>query len=315
MTRFPPRFAALCALLVACAESSRPPGSATSDVVLTASADAVVPDVTPLRTCPGAVAAAGLSCEVLGGPLAAPRDVWITRDGTIFVTEMAAGRIVRLDGDRFVSVATGLMAPIGLREAADGALLVGEEGGRSVARIDRTTGARTVLAGDLGSVTYLTVDASGAVFASSFDNVGPFGTGRVTRIDPVTLAATRYATGLNVPEGLFLDASGALFVAEWQLPSSVRRFVPGGGPVGTSSVVASDLTNVYGLLPDGAGGLFIGDHAGQVVRQRADATREVVLDRIGRPGGLARSADGALLIAEFVDFDAMGRLLRVTGIP
>ncbi len=98
------------------------------------------------------------------------------------------------------------------------------------------------------------------------------------------------------------------------LPSSVRRFAPGGGTVGTSAVVAADLTNVYGLLPDGAGGMFIGDHAGRVVRQRADATREVVLDRIGRPGGLARSADGALLIAEFVDFNAMGRLLRVRGL-
>ena len=52
----------------------------------------------------------------------------------------------------------------------------------------------------------------------------------------------------------------------------------------------------------------------EVLRQRADATSEVVIDRIGRPGGMARTADGALLIAEFVDFGARGRLLRVTGL-
>ena len=313
-TTRPPILASLFALLVACSGSTPMPGAVPADVVLTPLSDAATADAGPLRACPGALAGPDLSCEVLGTPLSAPRDVWVTRDGTIFVTEMGAGTIVRLDGDRFVTVASGLMAPIGLREAPDGALLVGEEGGRSVARIDRTTGARTLVAGELGNVTYLTVDASGAVFASSFDNVGPFGTGRITRIDPVTRAATRYATGLNVPEGLFVDAAGALFVAEWALPSSVRRFPPGGGTVGTSAVVASDLTNVYGLLPDGAGGMFIGDHAGRVVRQRADGSREVVLDRIGRPGGLARAADGALLIAEFVDFNAMGRLLRVRGL-
>lgn len=284
-----------------------------ADVVLSVP-DAVPADTGPLRACPGTVPGPGLSCVVLGDPLAAPRDVWVTRDETVYVTEMGAGAIVRLEGDRFVPVATGLMDPIGLREAADGALLVGEEGGRSVARVDRTTGARTLLAGELGSVTYLTVDAAGAVFASSFDNVGPFGTGRVTRIDPATGEATRHATGLNVPEGLFIDAAGALFVAEWAAPSSVRRFAPGGGPVGTSAVVAADLMGVYGLLPDGEGGLFIGDHAGRVLRQRADGTREVVLDRVRRPGGFARTADGALLVVEFVDFGATGRLLRVTGL-
>jgi streptogramin lyase len=303
----------LVAMLAACS-SSTTPGAAPADVVLAGLTDAVVPDAGPVRACPGALVANDLSCEVLGGPLAAPRDVWVTRDGAVFVTEMGAGTLVRLDGDRFVRVASGLQGPIGLREAADGALLVGEEGARSVARIDRGTGARTLLAGDLGSVTYLALGPDGAVFASSFDNVGPFGTGRVTRVDPATGATARYATGLNVPEGLFLDASGALFVAEWALPSSVRRFAPGGGDVGTSAVVATDLTNVYGLLPDGAGGMFIGDHAGRVLRQRADGAREVILDRIGRPGGMARAADGALLVAEFVDFNATGRLLRVRGL-
>ncbi|MDB4931044.1 MAG: repeat protein [Myxococcaceae bacterium] len=290
------------------------PAAVPADVVLVGLVDAGITDTGPTRVCPKVTVAAGLSCVILGDPLAAPRDVWVTRDGGIYVTEMGAGTVVRLDGARFTVVASGLDGPIGLREAPDGALLVGLEGGRSVARLDRASGALTVLAGDLGNVTYLTVDAAGAVFASAFDNVGPFGTGRVVRIDPVTRAATRYATGLNVPEGLFVDAAGALFVAEWSPPASVRRFAPGGGSVGTSTVVASDLTNIYGLLPDGAGGMFLGDHAGRVLHQRADGTREVLLDHIGRTGGFARTADGDLLVAEFVDFGAMGRLYRLGNV-
>lgn len=300
-------------LLVACSRAATPP-AAVVDAASDAPTDAATPDAPPPSVCPGAVAAPGLSCEVLGDPLPAPRDVWVTRDGIIYVTSMGDGTIVRLDGDRFVTVASNLNAPIGLREAPDGALLVGEEGGHSVARIDRTTGARTLVAGDLGNVTYIALDTSGAVFASSFDRVGPFGTGRVTRIDPVTHAATRYATGLHVPEGLFVDASGALHVAEWAAPSVIRRFPAGGGAVEASSVVTGDLAGVYGLLPDGAGGMFIGDHAGRVLRLRAGGAREVVLDGIGRPGGFAREADGALLVAEFVDFGARGRLLRVRGL-
>ena len=106
----------------------------------------------------------------------------------------------------------------------------------------------------------------------------------------------------------------AKYPSEGQSPSPLRRLAPGGGTRGPSTVVTTDLSNVYGLLPDGAGGFFVGDHAGRVLRQRADATSEVVIDRIGRPGGMARTADGALLIAEFVDFGARGRLLRVTGL-
>jgi DNA-binding beta-propeller fold protein YncE len=302
------------ALLAACSTPASMPAAVPADVVLTGLVDGGTADLGPIRLCPGVTVAVGLSCGVLGNALAAPRDVWVARDGAIFVTELGAGTVVRLDGARFTVVAAGLDGPIGLREAPDGALLVGLEGGRSVARLDRASGALTVLAGDLGNVTYLTVDAAGAVFASAFDNLGPFGTGRVVRIDPATRAVTRYATGLNVPEGLFLDAAGALFVAEWNPPAVVRRFAPGGGSVGTSTVVAMGLTNIYGLLPDGAGGMFLGDHAGRVVHQRADGSRDVLLDHIGRPGGFALTADGALLVAEFVDFGAMGHLYRLGNV-
>jgi sugar lactone lactonase YvrE len=266
------------------------------------------------RPCDRAVVAAGLACETLGGPLLAPRDVVVARDGTLYVTEMGAGRVVRLDGDAFAPVAQDLAAPIGIRQLDDGALVVGEEGAGSVARIDPASGARTPIADGLRNVTYVALDATGAILVSSFAEVAPTGTGVVWRVDATTGERTVRAEGLHVPEGLFADAGGALVVAEWHEPAAVRRFEAGVGAADASTVVADGFMQIYGLIDDGAGGIFAGDHAGCVVRVRADGTRETILDGIGRPGGLSRAPDGALLVVEFVDFAAPGRLLRVTGL-
>nr|MDQ3037863.1 hypothetical protein [Myxococcota bacterium] len=255
----------------------------------------------------------GLGCEVLGGMLRAPRDVEVTRAGEIVVSEFGAGRLVRLRAGAWETIADGLAGPIGVREWRDGRLLVGEEHAQAVSWIGLDDGAHTPLAEELGNVTYVALDDAGALFVSTFV-AGTRGAGVVHRIDPGSGAVAPFATGLDVPEGLFVDADGALFVAEWDTPSSVRRFPPGGGDVAASEIVADGFDRIYGLLPDGDGGFFAGDHAGRIVRVRAGGDIERIVDGIGRPGGLARDATGALLVAEFVDFGAEGRVLRVTGL-
>ena len=107
-------------------------------------------------------------------------------------------------------------------------------------------------------------------------------------------------------------AGGALHVVEWHLPSGLFRFPPGGGAREEATVLTRDLTEAYGLCEDGEGGWLIGDHAGRVLRVRGDGTTEVVLSGIGKPGGIARSPDGVIFIAEFVGFGATGYLLRLT---
>lgn len=264
--------------------------------------------------CEPALPAAGVTCEQLGGTLIAPRDVWVTRAGRIVATEMGAGRVVRLDGDQWVAIAEGLSGPIGIRELEDGDLVVAEEHALGVFRIDPVSGVRSPIATALRNVTYVALAARGDIFVSSFATVGPDGTGIVWRIDPSSGAAVEHATGLHVPEGVIAEPDGSLVVAEWQEPSSIRRFAPGGGPASGSEEIADGFAQVYGVALDGAGGFFVGDHAGRVVRIRASRAREVVLDGIGRPGGLTRTAEGALLVVEFVDFGAIGRVMRLAGL-
>ena len=283
--------------------------------------DAVVPDAVmgdgrcaiPPGAHPsvGAGLPVGYRCERIAAPLHAPRDVFVSRAGEVYVTEMGGGRIARLRGDAFETVAEGLMGPIGLREDATGQLLVAEEGRNTLSRIDPLTGARTVIAGALRAVTYVAIGPDGAAYVSSFAEVAPTGTGIVWRVDLDTRDATAFATGLHVPEGLAF-AGDALGVVEWQRPSAVRRFAPGGGAVVDATTLTTDLTEAYGLADDGEGGVLVGDHAGRILRVRADGTSEVVLDAIGRPGGIAREDDGTIWIAEFVDFGATGYLIRLT---
>jgi len=220
---------------------------------------------------------------------------------------MGAGRIVEV-GDSIVPIADGLSAPIGLRVLPDGDLIVAEEGRGSVARIDLATGERSEVRAGLNAVTYLELGPDGAAYVSSFAEVAPTGTGIVWRVDLETTEATELAIGLNVPEGLFFEGD-ALRVVEWHLPSAVVGFPEGGGDGGTD--LGTGYANAYGLVGDGAGGFVVGDHAGRIVHQRADGTTEVLLEGIGRPGGLAWTEDGALLITEFVDFGAPGHLLRL----
>lgn len=259
------------------------------------------------------IPAAGLVCTRFPFPLASPRDVLQTKDGHLFATEFGAGHIVELTESGFVTVASNLVSPIGLREAADGSLLVSEEGLHSLAKVDRATGVRTLIATVPHNVTYLALGPDGAAYLSSFAELADSKKGVVYRVDLGTGVAAPFATGLNVPEGLFLDATGALFVTEWLLPSTVYHYPSNGGDIAAATQLADGFDHAYGLLSDGAGGIFVGDHAGRVVRIASDGTQTDIVTGIGRPGGLWRAASGDLWIAEFVDFGQTGYLIRISG--
>ncbi len=296
-------------LVMACGESSTPPMDAGGSD-LHPSPDAGDP------TCPAppgahpsvgtGVPSPGWRCIRDPRFLTAPRDVAVA-GGSIFVSEMGSGRIVAV-GETVDVVAEGLAAPIGLRMLPDGDLLVAEEGAGSIARIDVASGERMEVLADLSAVTYLELGPDGAAYVSSFREVARTGTGVVWRVDLETTERTAYATGLHVPEGLFFEGD-ALRVVEWHLPSAVVGFPAGGGD--EAMELGAGYENAYGLVSDREGGFIVGDHAGRIVRHRADGSTEVLLDGIGRPGGMAWAADGALLIAEFVDFGAPGHLIRL----
>jgi sugar lactone lactonase YvrE len=83
--------------------------------------------------------------------------------------------------------------------------------------------------------------------------------------------------------------------------SSVWRMEEGGTP----QVYLAGFTWIIGLAFDGNGNLYVLQHSdgpltnsgGSLTRVKPDGTREKVIEKLQRPGGLAIDADGAVYIS------------------
>jgi hypothetical protein len=272
----------------------------TSTTTSTSPPDAQ-PDAALLNNCAPAAWRAGLTCFRYPYPLAAPRDA-VELDGAIYVTEMAAGRVVKLTHTGFIPYATGLSAPIGIR-ALNGQLIVSEEGAHRVSALHRETHAPEVLAKDLGNVTYLTIGPDNVPYVSSFTALDS-PTAVIKRLgDPVT----DFITGVNVPEALAFDGD-ALLVVEWGKPSRVSRHPPG-------DTLAAGFDRAYGIAKSNNGWFVSDTTARAVVEVLADGTRRDVLTNAATPAGLSRTANGDLLVVEHgtPSHDGTGYLIRLSG--
>jgi len=149
-------------------------------------------------------------------------------------------------------------APRDVLVAADGTIFVSEMGGGRVSLfVDETF---VVFAEGLAAPIGLRELPDGDLLVTEESSRS------LARIDVTSGDATEYATGLRLAEGLFFEPDGSLVVAEFDVPSAVVRYPPGGGP--RADVVATGFDNIYGLLSDRRGGVLVADHAGRIARRR-----------------------------------------------
>lgn len=92
------------------------------------------------------------------------------QDGSLLVTEPAAGRILRVRGDQRSFLVEGLAFPAGLADAGDGAVYVAES--RRVLRVGLAEGAVTSVADDLGAVRAVAVGPDGSLAMLDVDGDG-----------------------------------------------------------------------------------------------------------------------------------------------
>ena len=134
----------------------------------------------------------------------APRGVAITTKGEVLVADAAGNRIVRLNGNETVDIATGLKQPVALIIENETSALVSEFESGTISRIDLRSGARTELASGLRAPTGLARLKDGRLAVVEPEN------GTVAAIDLKTGTRTVLASGLK------------LSLAEFHLPQNTN---------------------------------------------------------------------------------------------
>ena len=284
MIRTSIRFLALGAMLLAaagCGNNSDSPVVPTPQPLSIKSGDLVVTDSHNGIGRIVAIDTAGVQRVVVsGGNLKYPAGLAFAANGDIIVAEEVADtlggvfRISRSSGAQSVISTGGLVRkPSGIAVGPSGDIYVscyvpdsvfgagsGESG--TVARINPTTGAATVLTNREITITYgLALELSGNVIV----NTGFFNAA-VTRVDPGSQTDTVVSTNgsLSPPLlGLAVDAAGNIIVAGDG--SGVVRVHP---VTGAQTVVSTggQFQNPFGVAIDAGGRIFVADAAGGITR-------------------------------------------------
>ncbi len=152
------------------------------------------------------------------GDFPSPRGVVLASTGDAIIAEADSGKLLRLSGDTFSDVASGLNEPVPLLLEDDDSVLVGEFGSDTISRVNLKTGKRTEI------VTGLVDPAGLARLPDGRIVVAEAARGTVTAIDLDTGERSVLAHGLplsldhhdvptNTTIGIAVDSTGAIFVS------------------------------------------------------------------------------------------------------
>lgn len=127
--------------------------------------------------------------------------------GDILVADSPNGRLLRMsrDGTSLTTVATGFVRPTGAAVEPGGSIVVVDEFGNAVYRL-QSNGSRTKLAA-IYQPDDVIISPDGSIYVNSLG-------GDIVRIDPVTGQTRVLTSGLKLPHGLGIDSSGRLVIAE-----------------------------------------------------------------------------------------------------
>jgi gluconolactonase len=204
---------------------------------------------------------------------------------------------------RDIEVVThGLVAPIGVAELRDGALLVTEAMAGRVSRID-TDGAVSRVAEVRGNPRDIAIGPDGGYYVCIAARGGgrSWGSSGIARIDPVSgHVETIYAAGaeapLYAPHDLVFDSAGGMW------------FTDGAGPSATSADWLVSPGAIYYAAPDGSAITRVYDHVDRphgiglspdesVLYWSELATRSVHRRRLVAPGTISAESVGAAPVA------------------
>jgi sugar lactone lactonase YvrE len=221
-------------------------------------------------------------------------------DGLLYYPVMGTNDIWRInpDGGEPERVVGDLGVPDAVKFDAEGFIVSTQVATGEVLRINPRTGERTVLANLAPGIDNLTF-VGDRLFVSSF-------TGKITEILGGGETKETLPGGLNWPLDLTVGGDGSLYVADGTF---LYLLLPGGELQTMGMLFSPGYPGfIRGLTAVGEGEFIVTTSGGQVARYRpAAAESEVLADELDQLYGVAVSAGGAIVAAEF----GTGRVLSI----
>ncbi len=194
----------------------------------------------------------------------------------LFVADWS-GRVYQVDiatGTETLLASGGLLAGTwGIAVEASGDIVTANRhGSGGVVRIDRTTGAQSLVASISGLYAGLAVEADGHILVASDSSQS------ILRVDPVSGATSTLATGILSGGGLTVDASGDVFVVERGRSGQITQIDP---ETGATTVVSPGSSLVSGCsygLAAGSGELYTTEYCSGLLAatDASDGTQTLV---------------------------------------
>lgn len=149
----------------------------------------------------------------------------------------------------------------------------------------QASAASTAAISDLQAPVGMVYDADGALY------VAEWGAGRISKFDRAGVR-TIVTEAIRNPAGLAFDGKGTLHVASYG-DGGIYALEPGKAP----RRIASGFSSPTGLIWDGQSLIVANRNAGEVVRFFPDGRKEVISQGHRTPVGIARLADGSIVVS------------------
>ncbi len=238
------------------------------------------------------------SVIVLAGNLAGPDDLLLAPDGSIYISDVVQGEILRYEtGGGFQPVAAGLDEPEGMVFLPDGSLVVAEQGRNRLVRINPGGGPPTqflLLHNSTGQpgVDGIALDQHPPGPASIIIPDSPNGVVLRAGLDGKTVTET--ARGFARPTGAWVEPDGSILVVE-ENGNALDRILPTGEVEKLASLPTPD-----DVIEDADGNIFVntmGDGAIHLIR--ADTGLDAILvSGLSDPQGIIFDAQGNLIVTD-----------------
>ena len=237
--------------------------------------------------------------------LEGPDDLALGGDGSIYVSEVKGGRVIRFAPDgKMTVIVSRLKFPEGLVALSDGSLIIAENGTQSLLRYDAATQTITPL------ITFtLNTPSAPGVDGIAFDAltntiIVPLADGGQSRAMRVSLDGKNVkeiARGFAQPSGAWVERDGSVLVTD-KGAGTIKRIRPNG-----KIEIVSVLPSPDDVIADAFGNLFaitLHDNALHWITAGRDT---ILLKGLHQPEGVIFDAEGNLIITE----EEAGKLLKV----